>query len=331
MPVAKRGTMDSTKNEMLAATLGVGKGLSFGCLTSIWQRIAKDYPTGRLTRNALITILKTTGWDKMIEPDKFITAASHPEHQWLDPLEDGSFYIHDWHEHADDAVHATLYRSVRTFGNGSRPKAKKISRDEKEELDRLWQEMPPAGQRQPAGQPARLPAGQPTLPLPSSPSPSLPDAAGAGQPTAAEPAAPTPSTQGDKYGPNKIPKAKDTYPVLALFKEHLHQPILEIAAAYQFRRYGGVNPAEDWYPDLLREVGSVLEISDTLNTLEADTEKLLETIRIPPNAVTPRDSRFQHLAFTSGVKKKADRGRDSPDALSMSDAVQQAIKNRGIT
>lgn len=160
--MAKRGTLDHPKNKRLARALKSFHGITLGLLETIWHQAAQFHADGKMTRLDLEDAFDAGGWLSMFKLEQLIDALSHPDHAWLDALPDGTFYIHDWHNHCDDSTHAKLYRSLMYFGNGAKPLARKVYGDEKNQLERQWTDMDT--RRTSAGHP---PEALPCLALPS--------------------------------------------------------------------------------------------------------------------------------------------------------------------
>jgi hypothetical protein len=181
--VAKRGTLNHPKNQRLAKALKVGPGVTLGLLETIWEWASIYKSVGQLSFSDMEEALDYGKWRLTFKDyARVVDALSDPKHCWLDPLDDGSFFIHDWPDHANDSVHAKLYREVKTFANGVRPLPKKIGKREKPKLAELWAKLDGAAcQRQPLAD-SGMPPGAPTLPLPSLPSPPAPSGAAFGQP-----------------------------------------------------------------------------------------------------------------------------------------------------
>lgn len=161
--MAKRGTLNHPKNQRLAKALRTGPGVTLGLLETLWEWASIYKPTGLLTFADLEEAFDYGKWRLTFKDyAKVVDALSEAKHRWLDPIEDGSFIIHDWPDHANDSVHAKLYREVSTFADGTRPLPKKIGKREKEKLAGLWakfegaacQTPPPAAVGQPTGHPS---------------------------------------------------------------------------------------------------------------------------------------------------------------------------------
>lgn len=139
--MAKRGTLDHPKNKRLARALKTFHGITLGLLETIWHQAAQFHADGKMTKLDLEDAFDAGGWLSMFNLEQLIEALSNPDHAWLDVLPDGTFYIHDWHNHCDDSTHAKLYRSLMYFGNGSKPLARKVYGDEKNQLEKQWTDL----------------------------------------------------------------------------------------------------------------------------------------------------------------------------------------------
>ena len=139
--MAKRGTLDHPKNRRLARALSLVPGASLGLLETIWHWVAKYQPTGRLTRLDLEDALDSGGWLPTLNVDDVIAVMTDESSQWLDAIDNGAFYIHDWHEHADDAVHMHLARNLKRFASGIIPNLKRFSREDRERLESAYAEQ----------------------------------------------------------------------------------------------------------------------------------------------------------------------------------------------
>jgi hypothetical protein len=134
--MAKRGVLEHPKTLDLACTLGIMDCFALGILEAFWHHVGKYHEDGDMTgaKPAMVArSIRYTGdaqelWDALIDAG------------FLDVLPDGRTLVHGWSEHADDAVHTRLYRSVTPFADGVKPKARSIGIAEKSRLDVLWTE-----------------------------------------------------------------------------------------------------------------------------------------------------------------------------------------------
>jgi hypothetical protein len=308
--MAKRGTLEHPKNRRLARALGTIPGVTLGLIESLWHYTAQWHSHGRLTRLDLEEALdRSGGWLAMFKVEQLIEAMTHPDYRWLDPLEDGSYYVHDWHEHCEDAVHAKLYRRLELFGNGSRPQPKKVDHKTRKELDKAWA----AKYGTSAAVPIKTAAGSPKTAAKE-------DAAENGsqrRPAIALALALALAKPEPKPMPLPVcDDGDDLRPIdhsetLKPFDQGLHQPILNLAIHYQVRRYGSPNPHASWYRSLLTEIGTVLEVQ---HDAHGATLTLLEVCRSKPSPGLPRDASFMKIAEAAGLRASRNAGRNEKPA-----------------
>jgi hypothetical protein len=159
-------------------------------------------------------------------------------HRWLDPQEDGTFIVHDWPDHANDSVHAKLYREVRLFADGTKPLPKKIGVLEKEKLHESWVQLSSAA----AVGSQRLPIGekrQPALALTYALTHAIANADG-GQPAAAAPESPPLETvdESEFSGVTPDQRRDDPPDPLTSFPEAIRPKARELFAKYWFWHKG---------------------------------------------------------------------------------------------
>lgn len=111
----------------LARRLGVPIYVAVGVMECLWHWTAKYAPAGDVGKWGAAGISKGVNWDgpadglvAALVASKFLD--EHPEH---------GFVIHDWAEHADDAVHLTMARSGKRFCDDSIPKMTRMNREER--------------------------------------------------------------------------------------------------------------------------------------------------------------------------------------------------------
>lgn len=126
----KRHTPDHPKTLELLDRLGVALPMVVGYLELLWHFTAKYAPAGDVGRYSDSAIAKACGWDG--DPRTFVEALA--DKGWLDKRSDCRLYVHDWHEHADDYVHAALCRALKTFANGVEPSDKRLTKKERATL-----------------------------------------------------------------------------------------------------------------------------------------------------------------------------------------------------
>lgn len=123
----KTGTTDHPKTKALARLLGVGRYAAIGLLEALWHATAKYSPRGDIGRFSDAEIADLCFWDG--PAPKLVKALV--DSGWLDTRAKGRLVVHDWHEHAEDAVNMRLARAGERFANGSNPKLGRLPPEEK--------------------------------------------------------------------------------------------------------------------------------------------------------------------------------------------------------
>jgi hypothetical protein len=131
--MAKRTVLDHPKFMALKADLRQPKGPVLGWLEALWHFCAKFTPQGNLGKYTNAAIEAWVEWDG--EPGELINALLRCG--WLDNSAVHRLVVHDWHEHADEAVKKALKRAKLWFvdaatgqcldtggGNGKTPSAR---------------------------------------------------------------------------------------------------------------------------------------------------------------------------------------------------------------
>lgn len=113
--MAKSGTFEHPKTKRLARFLKQPNYAALGLLEAFWHWIGRYAPTGQLDALALEDCADTLRFDDGGEA----LSEALLQSGWLDALEDGTYYVHDWHDHATDAVKKDLQRTGRKFANGA--------------------------------------------------------------------------------------------------------------------------------------------------------------------------------------------------------------------
>jgi len=112
--MAKRGTLEHPKTKRLARAMKAPAYSALGLLEAIWQWVGRYTPTGFLTAEELEDCADTIRFD---EGGEILGSMLHAC-GLLDEME-GGWYIHDWHDHADDSVKKVLAKRGERFANGS--------------------------------------------------------------------------------------------------------------------------------------------------------------------------------------------------------------------
>ena len=128
----KREAFNHPKLQLLARDLHTDLCCARGVMESLWLVAQTNFPqgdVGRWTDEEIATGMGYSG-------DAAQLIAVLCKRKLLDviPDADGRLYIHDWHVHAEDWVHARLARAGQTFANGENPRLRKLSHSEREKL-----------------------------------------------------------------------------------------------------------------------------------------------------------------------------------------------------
>lgn len=116
----KREALGHAKFKLLARDLGCSLNEARGICATLWMVAGIGFPRGdigRLNNEELAIALDHEG-------DADVLVAALTRRRLLDPIPEsnGRLYVHDWHEHCDDMIHAKLIGSVQTFANGVVPR-----------------------------------------------------------------------------------------------------------------------------------------------------------------------------------------------------------------
>lgn len=105
--MAKRGTHEHPKTRRLARLLKQPPYAALGLLEAIWHWVGRYAPTGFLTPENVEDLQEYTRFKGNLEKVLVETG-------WLDVVQNG-FFIHDWHDHADDNVKKNLKNQGKQF------------------------------------------------------------------------------------------------------------------------------------------------------------------------------------------------------------------------
>ena len=166
-----RGTPDHPKTLALASFLGVHRLMAVGALETLWQWTARFAPAGDIGRWADAAIASGIHWDG--EAAQLIEALV--ECKFLDRDQQHRLLVHDWPEHADDAVHRVMARAGRRFADGSIPRLRRLGKKEQSEVRKLFSENDVDSGRPMGAQ--RAHCGRPSPPRLAPPSPAQPEPA----------------------------------------------------------------------------------------------------------------------------------------------------------
>jgi len=127
----KRGTTKHPKMQRLARALDCPKLMAVGVMESLWHFAAQYCQPGDIGRYSDREIADAIDYDG----DATQLVAGLREARWIDAHDVHRLVLHDWFEHADDAVHISLARSVRRFASGEMPHLTRLSTKEREEIE----------------------------------------------------------------------------------------------------------------------------------------------------------------------------------------------------
>ena len=131
----KREAIDHTKLKRLCRRLKIPVYVAVGILETLWHVTAKQTPRGDIGKLSDEEI--AIGLDYP-ETDLPGLLAALIDCGWIDPDPTFRLVIHDWPEHADDAVHMRLARHRQTFAVGVTPKTTRLPKWEREEADNFF-------------------------------------------------------------------------------------------------------------------------------------------------------------------------------------------------
>ena len=120
----KRGTIEHPKVAVLAMRLNLHLLTTIGLLEALWHWTARFCPDGGIGRYTDDAIVAGIHWDTSLgNPRRVIPALTsvNGESRFLDPCDECRLGVHDWHEHADEAVRKFLSRNGQLFWNGVDP------------------------------------------------------------------------------------------------------------------------------------------------------------------------------------------------------------------
>lgn len=165
----KRGALDHPKTVELNAKLNEPMRATWGLVEGLVHYVTKYAPEGDIGKWSDASIAKGVAW----EGDPAVLIAALVETRWLDVDVTGvRLFVHDWPEHADDAVHAQLARAGKLFANGAAPK---LTRLQSEERRKCAEKLQAALARREAAHAERMPSAREALdvqvprPVPSPP------------------------------------------------------------------------------------------------------------------------------------------------------------------
>lgn len=124
----KRGATDHPKMLAFAQALNVPVYAAIGLVESLIHWTARYAPRGNVGKWTDDVIARGLGWqDSGAE-----LVSAFRSSGWLDDHDEHRLVLHDWSQHADDAVHRLLARAGELFADGGVPSTARLSGKEKE-------------------------------------------------------------------------------------------------------------------------------------------------------------------------------------------------------
>jgi len=170
-----RGTLEHPKFVDLVGRLDVPRCMAAGVLESLWHFTARYAPDGAVGKWGDSAIARAIDWPG----DAGVLIAALVGAGWLDEREDCRLYVHDWHDHADDAVQRQLARKIAHFANGAQPRTSRLATHERVKVESEYAQRAPNVRahsaptvRTPGAQSAPLRGPSPPRPAPPGPLPS---------------------------------------------------------------------------------------------------------------------------------------------------------------
>lgn len=132
--MALRGTLTHRKTRRLAKLLGIPLPCALGVLEALWHVTGEQAKDGGIGRMSNQDLADEMFWDE--DADDLVKALS--ESGWLQTCKECRLYVHDWHDHSDDATDNALARSGTKYANGSLPRMKRLTEQERAKLCDKW-------------------------------------------------------------------------------------------------------------------------------------------------------------------------------------------------
>jgi hypothetical protein len=130
----KRGTPDHPKVGDLAMRLNIPEPYALGLLAKMWEWVSKYTPSGDIGKYSDAIIASKLGWPE--EPARLIRSLI--DSRWLDENKSYRLVVHDWAQHCEDSVHAQLARQGLLFADLTKPKLKKLTREEQAAAEKKY-------------------------------------------------------------------------------------------------------------------------------------------------------------------------------------------------
>lgn len=114
----KREATNHTKLKKLGRRLNIPHYAAVGIMELVWHLCARETPRGDIGRLANEDIAQAVDW----RCDENLLVAELVNARLLDASDEHRLIVHDWPDHADQAVHAKVARARQFFANGQAPR-----------------------------------------------------------------------------------------------------------------------------------------------------------------------------------------------------------------
>ena len=134
----KREAAGHSKMKRLCRKLNLQLWQGMGLLEAVWHLTAREAPRGdigKLSNEDIALAIDYRG-----DENELVDALVHSE--WLERHQTHRLIVHDWDEHADDAVQVKLCRARLHFANGQPPRFAKLGKNEKAEAMEFYLRHP---------------------------------------------------------------------------------------------------------------------------------------------------------------------------------------------
>lgn len=129
----KREAITHTKMKRLCRRLDIPTWQAVGLLESLWHLAARQTPRGDIGTLSDEDI--ALGIDYRGDEGALLQALA--EAGWLDTDAEHRYLIHDWSEHADDAVQRKVARDLQYFADGRQPKLTRLNKNDRADAKAL--------------------------------------------------------------------------------------------------------------------------------------------------------------------------------------------------
>ncbi len=153
----KRGTPDHPKTLDLAERLGIEQWGAVGILESIWHFSSRFAVHGDLGKFSDANIARGIGW----KGDSELLISALVLSGWLDECQEKRLIVHDWQDHADDAVQKYISRHNSSFPNPKPPIKSRYYPNNCPDKSRQVAKCPPRARALPLPEPLSKPEPKP--------------------------------------------------------------------------------------------------------------------------------------------------------------------------